>query len=139
MITLSPAHIAAVLAAVRLPAITARHELLEAGGGSITITCYPDPRAEDGAAPAGDPLAVIYYGETSTLDAENLRIELEPGAEGTIIAAGSGAWARIQNRAGAWWGDVSISDADGDGEIKLSATDFAPGRVVRMLSGVIQG
>lgn len=139
MIDVSPAHLAAVLAAVRLPGLVARRALLETGSGDITITCYPDPRPASGEAPAGAPLAVIRQAEPTALDEPNIRFTFEPGIEGLITANGTGTWARIANRAGAWWADCSISDTDGDGEIQFDSVAFAVGAFARLSSGVFQG
>lgn len=137
--TPSPTHTAAVLAAIRLPAITARHAVLEAGSGAITLDCYADPVAVDGAALAGPLLASIIQADPTTLDTDGLRIVFSPGIEGLIVAPGVVTWARIRNRAGEWWADATVTDSEGDGDIKLSATSLGVGAFVRLSSGVVQG
>lgn len=138
MIAVSPAHADAVQAAIRLPAITARHALLESGSGSVEVEVYAEPRVAAGAAPEAPPLAIIAHEDPTTLDEAGLRITLGL-VEGQIVAPGQAAWARIRNRAGAWWADCDVSDPDGSGEIKLNTLDLVPGAFLRLTSGIIQG
>lgn len=130
--TPSPAHAAALLEALRLPAIVARRDLLETGSGDITIDLYPD----------GDPiapLASIIQDAPTTLNEGGLRIEFDAGVEGLIVANGVATWCRISNRAGDWWADGTVSDEAGDGDIKLSTTSLGVGAFVRLSSAIIQG
>lgn len=129
--TPSPAHAAAVLAALRLPALIARQALLEAGAGNITIDLYP----ESGAA----VLASIIQADPTALDPDGLRIVFTPGIEGIIVAGGVATWGRIHARTGAAWADVTVSDVDGEGDIKLTSTSLGVGAFARLTSAVIQG
>jgi hypothetical protein len=135
---LSTAHAAARAAALRLAAITASHSLLETGTGDILIQCYPDPRPPPGDA-GGVMLAAIAAADASVLDTENLRITLPDNIEGVILANGTATWARILNRAGEWWGDVSVSDEAGAGEIQLDNTTMGAGAFARLLTAQFQG
>lgn len=130
--TPSPDHDAAVIEALRLPAITARRALLETGPGDISIELYPE------GAPVS-PLAVIIQDSPTTLDTDGLRIEFAEGIEGLIVANGVTSWCRIRSRAGAWWADGTVSDEAGDGDIKLTSTSLGVGAFVRLSSAVIQG
>ena len=130
--TPSPAHAAAVLAAIRLPALVARRDLLEAGSGDIAIDLHPDGEP-------GTPLASILQSAPTVLDESGLRVEFEADIQGLIVANGVATWARIRNRSGAHWADCTVSDADGDGDIKLVTTSLGIGAFVRLHSAVING
>ena len=87
--TPSPAHAAAVLAAIRLPALVARRDLLEAGSGDIAIDLHPDGEP-------GTPLASILQSAPTVLDESGLRVEFEADIQGLIVANGVATWARLR-------------------------------------------
>ncbi len=131
---ISAAHEAARAAAARLPALSASLALLDSGTGQASIAFY------SGVAPAGDLLAMIPLVDTAgAVDEDNFRIVLSVPTEGPATASGTATWAKILTSAGTEWGTVTVSDATGDGEIKLATADLVTGAFVRLTSAVVQG
>lgn len=131
---LSPAHAAARAAAARLPALQASLALLDSGAGTASIVIY------SGVSPAGDLLATIPLADgVGHIDESAFKIILTAPMEGQVTTSGTAAWARIVDNMGVWWADVSLSDADGSGEIKLESLALTPGVFVRLTSAAFQG
>lgn len=142
---ISTAHAAARAEAARVPALQASLARLDAAPGPASITLYGAPRPDPGEPPAGDALVTIPLQQPAgAINEAERTIELAVPIEGQITGAdpddGTDAvWARITDGAGEWWGDCSVSDASGAGEIKLISTLLRNGAFARLVSAVFAG
>jgi hypothetical protein len=141
----SPKHSDARLEAQRLPALNASLALLAEDTMRATIALYGTAKPTPGDPPGADPVATFTLGATAgTVDADLKQIQLAAPIEAQITGAdpetGTEAlWGRIFDGAGDWWGDATVSDESGDGEIKLQTTALLNGAFCRITSGVFQG
>lgn len=148
----SPAHTAAVAAAVRAPALAARLAML-AQGAALTparIDLYATTRPVPGESAGADALVSINFtaraGVVTDVMVETVRsvnLEIDTPIEGQVMGADPATgsiplWARILSPTGDWWADVSVSVEGGDGEVQLTATGQEgdpPVPVARLFSG----
>lgn len=129
---LSLTHIAARTAAVRLPALQASLDLLDSGVGQARI----DIRDAMDAVLVSIPIA----NGVGTIDTDLYQIILTAPIEAQIDVDGDADHAVIYDNTGAVWADgVTVSDALGDGEIKLASTALQAGAFCRLTSAVFQG
>ena len=142
---LSPKHSEARLEAQRLPALSASLALLVEDTTAATIALYGTAKPPPGDPPGADPLAVFTLSSAAgTVDEDLYQIQLAVPIEAQITGAdpetGTEAlWGRVFDGAGDWWGDATVSDESGDGEIKLQTTALLNGAFCRITSGVFQG
>ena len=139
-------HSAARLLACRIPALQASLDLLALDTpGPARIDLYPDPRPDPGATPTGSVLVAIPLGATvGTIDTDLFQIQLTVPIEAQITGADpvtgtTATWARIVDGHGDWWGDASVSNEAGSGEIKLQTVLLYNGAFCRLTSAVFQG
>lgn len=140
----STKHEDARIAACRIPALTASLNLLNTGASHSTISLYADPRPSPGAAASASAVVSLQLAAPAgTLNSAAYRIELTVPVEAQITGAATlgtaVTWGRIMDAAGEWWGDVSVSDEAGSGEIKLQTTTLYNGAYARLTSAIIQG
>lgn len=140
---ISTAHAAAVVAAIRIPALQARLDLLvgdaenrariEFHGGE-----YPEP------AGAGTPTPIVVLNLSAGagyIDELEFRLVISTPLEAQITGADPAngtipTWARYFTPAGAWFGDATVSVTGGGGEIQLPQTGVEGGNpVVRWYNG----
>lgn len=144
---ISTAHAAAREEAARIPALQASLDLLAGPPGPASIAIFSSPRPAPGEAPSAAALVTIPLAAgAGTIDAQSAQIVLATPIEAQIAADGAGNWARIYDGAGAWWGDASVSNTAGTGEIKLDDGEtvagdaqLAAGAFARLVSAVLQG
>ena len=141
---ISPAHAAARFEACRLPALQASLALLQSSGAArARILLYAGPKPDPGAATSAVPLVALTLSATAgAIDAENKRLTLDAD-EGQVAnadpASGTAAvWARVLTPSGAWWADLTVSDAGGNGDIKMASTTLFNGAFVRLTSAIVQ-
>ncbi|WP_041646653.1 hypothetical protein [Aromatoleum aromaticum] len=132
---LSTAHATARDAAARLPALQASFDLLVANPAPAAILFYT------GTDPATGTLlaAVDLDAAVGSIDAATYRIDLAAPIEGQAFDDGVAGCARVLDAAGAVWGDCTVSDTAGAGEIKLADTSLVAGAFVRITSAHFQG
>ncbi len=122
-------------------------------GGGVYFTL--EVAGWGGTATTGDELtftttavaplvAIAMNAVAGTVNEGLFQIQLAVPVEGQITGAdlGSGTettWARIYDGSGDWWGDGSVSDEAGSGEIKLQTTLLYNGAFARLTSAVFQG
>lgn len=157
---ISPAHAAAVLEAIRVPALEARLALLNQDDPESTlrasIDMYATTRPVAGEAPGGAAVVSIKLASTAgTVDGRIYQLSLSVPVEGQVSGAdpteGSiPLWARIYGPDDSWWADASVSVAGSGGEIQMAPTgqegdpleDVARlynGAFARLTSAVFQG
>lgn len=144
---ISTKHENAVIAACRLPALSARLALLEAQNPDPAhIHFYAAPRADPpGTLPEDDPVVTLTVAASAGMVDEDLfQIQLTVPIEAQITGADPATgttvtWAQIIDGDGDWFADVSVSDEAGSGEIKLQTTLLYNGAYARLSSFVIQG
>ncbi|MDX9717251.1 MAG: hypothetical protein RBT67_07750 [Thauera sp.] len=130
---LSTEHIAARVAASRLPALEASFAHLAEGAGRARIDLF------DASATL---LASLVLAEgVGGIDAETCRIVLAVPIEGQIVADGEPAIAKVFSAAGQLWAEgLTVSDMDGDGDIKLDDVSLKTGAFARITTtAVFQG
>ncbi|ERS12523.1 hypothetical protein Q673_02595 [Marinobacter sp. EN3] len=133
-LTLSPAHQAARQEAARLPALQASYDLLIATPGEAVVQLF------DGAPDTGTLIAELAMpADVLTLDTENVLIQTTTAIEGQVTTAGTADSARILDGAGAWWGDATVSDENGAGDIKLQDNALQAGAFARITSATFAG
>jgi len=132
---LSTPHATARDAAARLPALQASFDLLVANPAPAVIQFHT------GADPAtGTLLATVALdAAVGSVDAATFRIVLTAPIEGQAAVDGVAGCARVLDAAGAHWGDCTVSDTTGSGEIRLADLNLAEGAFVRITSGHFQG
>lgn len=141
----STKHEDARLEACRIPALEASLALLDLNAAA-KIDFYPLPRPEiPGTTPEDAPVvSVPLAANAGTVNEELFQIQLTVPVEGQITGADPETgtevgWAQIVDGDGDWWGDVSVSDEFGTGEIKLQTTTLYNGAFCRLTSAVFQG
>lgn len=132
---LSLAHIEARAEASRLPALLASLALLTDGPYQPCIKIHAAPDPDSGAHLATINLAAGVGG----VDESTLRLNLIVPLEGVVLAEGVAACGRVMDATGSVWGDVTVSDILGDGELKLETTALRPGTFARLLEAYFQG
>ena len=141
----SPAHEAARVAACRVPALTASLALLVKVSVNASIALYGTERPVAGEAAGGAALVTIPLADAAgTVNAELFQIQLTVPIEAQItdadpVTGTTALWARITDGSGAWWGDASVSNEAGSGEIKLQITVLYNGAFCRLTSAIFQG
>ena len=65
------------------------------------------------------------------------RLTLTQQADGLITATGIASWARLVNGNDVTAMDLDCSDSDGDGDVKLAATQLYLGGDARMVSAIL--
>lgn len=129
---LSQAHLAARDAAARLPALQASFDLLDNGAGQARIDILAALDVVLVSIPIADGVG--------TVDADLYQIALTVPIEAQIDVDGDADHAVIYDNTGAVWADgVTVSDALGDGEIKLASTALQAGAFCRLTSAIFQG
>lgn len=141
---LSTKHTDAVAAAIRVPALNARLALLAQNTTTAKIHLYPTPRDDSGTLPSAAPVVSIPMSATAgTVNAGTYQLTLDTPMEATIDGAGESGtavtWAYITDGAGDWWGNASVTNQAGSGEIKLVTTTLYDGETARVTSAVISG
>ena len=143
---MSETHLAARLAACRIPALNASNAMLnqDTEFSKIEIRSGVQPAAPEDTA-TGDLVVTITLGATpGTVDTDLFQIQLTVPIESQITGADPATgttvtWARIFDGTGAVWYDASVSDEAGSGEIKLQTTLLYNGAFCRLTSAVFQG
>lgn len=141
----SPAHEAARLAACRLPALNASLALLGQNTAAATLAFYGTTRPTPGDPPGDDPLVTLTLSASAgTVNDSLFQLQLTVPIEAQITGADPvtgtvAVWARVTDGSGAWWGDASVSDEAGSGEIKLQTTLLYNGAFCRLTSAIFQG
>lgn len=139
---LSPHHAAARLAAAIVPAQQASLALLNAAPGPGVVLFHGGtPPTPGEAAPAAALATVPLNRPAGSVHPDTGTITLLP-AEAMITGADPdhgtvATWARILDGGGTWWGDASVSGAEGDGDIKLASTTLLNGAYVRIESATL--
>jgi hypothetical protein len=133
-LTLSPAHEAARAEAARLPALQESYARLIASPGPAVIQLFEGPPAT-GTLVAELPVPDAVLG----LDTDATQINATAAIEGQVATAGITDSARILDGAGAWWADATVTDEDGDGDIRLQDTNLQAGAFARITSATFQG
>lgn len=142
---LSPQHEAARIAACRLPALTASLARLAENTQRATIALYGTARPTPGDPPGADPVVILpCSARFGVIDDELFQIQMDVPIEAQVTGAdpvdGTDAvWGRIFDGSGNWWGDISVSDQSGTGELKLISLRQYNGEFSRVQSGVFQG
>ena len=128
---ISPSHSAAVLAAIAIPALAARLELLVGTAEErATIRIYGTERPAPGEDPGGAHLVEIPFSERAgVLDEEELEVVIDVPMEGQITGADPATgtipvWGRVwgPGPAPAGWGDVSVGVTGSGAEVEMAAT-----------------
>jgi len=133
-LTLSPAHEAARQQAARLPALQESHARLIASPGESVVQLF------EGSPDTGTLIAELQMAPAVlTLDAENVLIQTTAAIEGQATIEGTVSSARILDGTGAWWADATVTDDEGNGNIKLQETTLQAGAFARITSAVFQG
>lgn len=141
----STKHTDARIAAQRLPALAASLALLVKDTATATLAIYGTVRPDPGDPPGDDALVTLSLADSAgAVNEELFQIQIAVPLEGQILGAaettGTDAlWARITDGAEDWWGDCSVSDEAGAGEIKLQTTLLYNGAFCRLTSAVFQG
>lgn len=131
---LSLSHDTARQQAARLPALQASYGLLTVGDNNAVIIFY------EGVPGVGTLLAEIAIPTANlTLDAGAYQIKTTGTLEGQVATAGAVSHARILDRNGDIWGDATVTDEAGEGDIKLQETTLQAGAFVRITSATLQG
>lgn len=132
---LSPAHTAARALAARLPALQASFDALVAAPNPAEVRFY------DNADPdLGEVIATVALANAvGAVDDVTYRINLTMPREGQVTVTAAALSARVFDGTGAWWGDVTVSDTAGEGEIKLQDTSLVSGSVARITAAYFQG
>lgn len=129
---ISPSHLAARLAAARLPALHASLALLDSSYGRAKIEILNAGGAVLATAWLQDDAGVI--------NAEAAQIELNVPIEGAIGTAGTPVSARILDATGALWAEeITVSATGGGAGIELASLVMGVGNFVRITSAIIQG
>jgi len=142
---LSPQHEAARSAACRLPALAATLALLAENAQVATIALYGTARPSPGDPPGADPLVLLSCSSRfGVIDEELFQIQMDVPIEAQVTGAdpvdGTAAlWGRVFDGSGDWAGDLSVSDSQGSGELKLISAVLYNGEFSRVQSGVFQG
>lgn len=141
----STKHSDARLEAQRLPALNASLALLVEDTTPATIALYGTVKPTPGDPPGADPVVTFTLSATAgTVDTDLKQIQLAVPIEAQITGADPTTgtevlWGRIFDGAGDWWGDATVSDESGSGEIKLQTTALFNGAFCRLTSGIFQG
>jgi hypothetical protein len=143
---LSTEHETARYDACRLPALNASLSLLAQDTQASKIELYSDPvPTAPGDAPTGDLVVTLTMTATAgTVDNALFQIQLDVPIEAQITGADpttgtTVTWARVYGGDGTWWGDATVSDEAGAGEIKLQTTLLYNGAYCRLTSAIFQG
>lgn len=132
---ISTAHADARAEAARLPALYASLALLTTGPETPVIEIYTAPDPETGTLLVSIPLAP----GVGSIDEATCRLHLTVPIEAQVVANGEAACARILDASGAIWGDVTVSDLAGGGDIKLVSTALVTGAFARLTEAYFQG
>jgi hypothetical protein len=140
----STKHSDARVAAQRIPALNASLALLVADTTAATLALYGTERPTPGDPPGADAVVTFILDPAAgTVDTDLYQIHLTVPIEAQISNAEAGGtdvlWGRITDGAGDWWGDVSISDEAGSGEIKLQSTTLFNGAFSRITGAIFHG
>lgn len=142
---ISTDHAAARLEACRVPALQASLALLASSTSDrARLVFYGGTKPAAGAAATGALATVNLSQRAGLVDASAKTLALDTPQEGQVDGAdpttGTAAtWARIFTPGGNWWADLTVSDATGDGEIKLSSVLLLQGGFVRVTNAVVAG
>lgn len=157
---ISTKHANAVIAACRIPALTARLALLQAdpqGQVRARIHFYGTPKADPpGSAPGDDPIVTLTLTAGAGIvnpDTFQMLIAtpLETQVENADPTTGTiPVWARLEDPSGDWWADFTVSAEGGGGELQMVATGLEGdppvpvvrwfnGAFARLQSGTVQG
>lgn len=129
---LSPSHLAARLAAARLPALQASLALLDSTYGRAKIEILDSGGAVLAGAWLQDAAGVI--------DTDTVQIVLTTPIEGAIGTAGTPSAARILAATGTLWAEgLTVSATGGGADIELESLVMQVGNFVRITSATIQG
>lgn len=143
---ISPAHEAAVLEAIRIPALHARLALLVQADPESTarasVAMYGTARPPAGDPPGAAPIVAINLAASAgTINEENHQLVLVTPIEGQVIGADPDTgsipqWARIFGPGGDWWADASVSVTGEGGEIQMTPSGQENGEnVIRLFNG----
>lgn len=133
-LTLSPAHEAARQQAARLPALQESHARLIAAPGEAVVQLFEgDPDTGTLIVAMDLPAASLALDEAAT------QIKTTAPIEGQATVAGTVSSARILDGAGSQWGDATVTDEAGSGDIKLQTTTLQAGGFARLTSATFQG
>ena len=141
----SPKHSDARLEAQRIPALNASLALLIEDTQRATIALYGTAKPTPGDPPGADPVVVFTLSAAAgTVDTGLKQVRLTVPIEAQVAGAAESTgtevlWGRIFDGAGDWWGDATVSDESGSGEIKLQTTTLYNGAFCRLTSGIFQG
>lgn len=109
---------------------------LDSGAQEARLCIYGCPRpATPYDIPEDDLLVEIPLTKPAGVIVDNA-LHLT-GQEALVSRTGVAVWARVINGAGVTAMDMSCSDADGDGDCKLSSTTLYLGGIVRLVSAVL--
>ena len=157
---ISPAHEAAVLDAIRIPALEARLALLvqtdTESSARASIAMFGTARPDPGDPPGDNPIVTINLSATAgTINEASFQLVLVTPIEGQVIGADPDTgsipqWARIFGPGGDWWADASVTVAGEGGEIQMTPTGqegdpaqdvirLFNGAFARLTSAVFQG
>lgn len=134
---LSPAHTAARAAAARLPALQASFNALVAAPTPAEIRFYDN--ADPDAVGAAVIATVTLADAVGAVDEATYRINPTVPREGQVATTAAALSARVFDGTGAWWGDATVSDTAGAGEIKLQDVSLVVGSVARITAAYFQG
>lgn len=137
----SDKHEDARIQACRVPALQASLDLLVERGEKAKLLLF------DGTQPAAGeggttPIVTIELSSGVGSVNEALRqINLDIPVEGSAITNSpvTLTWCRITDGDGDWWGDFSVSESGGGGEIIVTKTLVDDGDVCRLVKATFQG
>jgi len=132
---LSTAHSAARDAAARAAANEASLALLNDGEQSPVLKIY-EGTPED----PGDMLVAISLQDpAASIDQPTQLITLATPIEALAAAAGTAGFAILDDSNGDPFGTLTVSDSEGEGEIKLGSTTIPLGGTVKINTAALQG
>lgn len=145
---ISPAHEAARLDSVRIPALEASLALLVQSDpqsqARASVAMYGTTRPTAGDPPGDAPIVTIELAASAgVIDEQNYQITLVTPIEGQVVGADEAngsipTWARIFDPAGGWWADASVTVSGEGGEIQMTPTGQEgdpPEDVIRLFNG----
>jgi hypothetical protein len=143
---ISTKHDDARIAASRIPALNASLALLEAADPDPAhLDLYGGTRPDPGEATLEDLVVSIEVAATAgEVDEELYQLQVTVPLEAQITGADAETgttvtWGRWIDGEGDWFADVSVSDEEGSGEVKLQTTLLYNGAFCRLTSAIFQG
>lgn len=131
--------------ACRIPALKASLALLVKDTTNGEIQLWSGTKPSPGGTPTGTLVVTIDMTDMAgTVNEPLYQLWLDVPLQAQILGADPAngtvvTWARIKDGSGNWWGDLTLSDEAGAGEVKLEDTLLYNGAFARITSGTVQG